>query len=201
MNPQELLELKKLIVFVARYYGRPLEPDVVTMMASDLEDLPFDEVKAAYEQYRKKDKLMRFPMPATIREIISPEIDPDSVAREIASRITEAITSFGWCNGNSAKNYIGDIGWEIVRRNGGWASICQNHGVTIDPNSFSAQARELAKVYVRSSEKPQYAAQLQSASYKGLSLVPRTMPQENTQEQIEQRKEFLLNQAKEIKED
>lgn len=197
MNAQQLQDLKRLIVFVAKYYGKTLEPEVVTMMAGDLQDLPFEEIKQAYEKYRRSDKLMRFPMPATIREMLDPEPSHEDIAREIASRITESITYFGWCNGEGARKYIGEIGWDLVRRRGGWMHLCQNHGVTIDPGMFEAQTRELAKVQIASGQNPNYGAALNAASYGHLKLVP----QPQTPEEIEQRRELLLKQIDEIKKD
>lgn len=145
---QNLISLKKTIIMVAAYYDRELKPEVVAMMAEDLADLPVLEVMKAYETYRRTAKQHRFPLPAEIRAIVSPEVDADSAAREIAARITAAIPKFGYTNRQAAKEYIGEIGWQVVERQGGWPYLCEHHGREIDPTAFQAQARDLAKAQI-----------------------------------------------------
>lgn len=137
--------LKETIINVASYYGRTISAPVLAMYAEDLADLPEDEVISAYTAYRRNPKNTQFPLPAQIRGVVSPAIDPDSAAREIASRINHAVVKFGWANAPEAHSYIGELGWDIVNRSGGWSYICQNLGVQLDPGVFSAQVRELAK--------------------------------------------------------
>lgn len=137
--------LKETIILTASYYGRTLSPQVLAMYVEDLEDLPPADVIATYKAWRRNPKNTQFPLPAQIRGIIQPEVDPDSAAREIASRIVGAISKCGWSQPKAAQEYMGDIGWEIVRRNGGWEHVCQHHGVSIDPGTFHAQSRDIAK--------------------------------------------------------
>lgn len=142
MSPNELIELKKGIVYMAAYYGRDLKDGVVQMMASDLEDLPYKEVAAAYQAYRRNPKNKTMPMPAEIRGMIQPIVNHDAKARDVASRIPHAITRFGHSNPEEARAYIGEVGWDIVQSSGGWSYLCQNHGVNIDPGQFMAQTRD-----------------------------------------------------------
>lgn len=139
------MTLKETIILTASYYGRTLSEPVLNMYADDLQDLPVDLVIEAYRRYRRNPKNTQFPLPAQIRGIVAPEVDPDSAAREIAARITAAIPKFGWCNSNEARAYIGEVGWAVVERQGGWMYLCQHHGLELDPTAFQAQARELAK--------------------------------------------------------
>jgi hypothetical protein len=136
--------LAKVIKAVAVYYGRQLEPEVLSLMVDDLEDLPVDEVTAAYGRYRKNPKNRFFPLPSQIRELVAPEefVEIEVQAREIAARVVGAVTSHGWCNAKAAELYIGPIGWQTVLRQGGWMHICQNLGVTINPTTFQAQLRD-----------------------------------------------------------
>ncbi len=142
MTDLEMAELKRLIVVVASYYGRELKPEVVVMMAGDLEDLEYYAVKRAFDKYRREDKLMRFPMPAQIREIVCPEIQNKDLARATALRIREAIKRFGWPHPTAAQLYVGPAGWNVVQSFGGWAHLCENLGTEIQETTFLAQCRD-----------------------------------------------------------
>jgi hypothetical protein len=121
-------------------------------MLDDLSDLPGLAVMGALTSYRRDPRNRSMPLPAQLRAIINPEVDPESQAREIAARIQGAVTKFGWCNAPSAREYIGETGWRIVETRGGWSHLCQNLGITIDPTAFEAQVREQAKASVKYGE-------------------------------------------------
>jgi hypothetical protein len=136
--------VKETIILTASYYNRQLSEQVLEMYIEDLADLDPTAVIAAYRAYRRNPKNLVFPLPAQIRALVAPDVDPESAAREIAARITGAITKFGWCNATEARAFIGEVGWGIVERQGGWMHLCQNHGVTIQPSAFQAQVRDQA---------------------------------------------------------
>lgn len=149
MNAAELRSLKKLIITVADYYGRDIKPEVVTMMAEDLKDLPFWKVHAAYSSYRTKDKQMRFPMPSTIRELICPSAEPRALAIEAATRAIAAVSKFGWPAPHEAREYIGELGWRAVERIGGWVYLCENLGVTLQVTTLQAQIRDACEATIK----------------------------------------------------
>jgi hypothetical protein len=143
-------EFGKLILEYAKlsaYYAQDLSDSVLKMYCDDLVDLDFSTVSTAMSSWRLNPKNNRMPLPAQIRQMVCPEIDQDSVAREIASRVIAAVSKFGYTDPNGAKEYIGETGWEIVRRFGGWQYICENLGVTLDLTMLTAQVRDLAKVH------------------------------------------------------
>lgn len=139
------MTVKEVIALTAVYYGQQLPDPVLLMQADDLKDLPSEEVIKAYQTYRRNPKNVRMPLPAQIRAIVQPEVDPDFAAREIADRIVGAVPKYGWPNGKDARLYIGEVGWSYVQRLGGWSWICESMGSTINPDSFKAQARESLK--------------------------------------------------------
>jgi hypothetical protein len=145
MTQDQRKEMGKALAATAFYYGRQLTPEVLAMMLDDLADLPFEKTMEAMKAYRLNPNNRAFPMPAQLRAVVSPSVDVDSAAREIAARIAGAITKYGWARGEDAHAFIGEAGWNIVRDLGGWSHLCQNHGVTIDPTAFLAQTRDLAK--------------------------------------------------------
>lgn len=145
------MTVRQIILATANYYGRQMSEDVLEMYAEDLADLPPGEVIAAYKAYRRDPKNRAMPLPAQIRELVTPEafISPEVQAREIAARIVGAITSFGWCNGRAAQEYIGPVGWNAVLRQGGWRNLCENTGVNISPTTLQAQLRDQIEGEIR----------------------------------------------------
>jgi hypothetical protein len=73
-----------------------------------------------------------------------PPKNPESDAIDAANRIGEAIVKFGYNNELAAKDFIGELGWLIVQRQGGWEAICQNTMAHQMP-TLKAQWRELGK--------------------------------------------------------
>lgn len=145
MSEQELKQIKEIMVHTSVYYGRTLSPQVLAMMASDLSDLDFQATLDAFTKYRRDPKNRAFPLPAQIREIANPVVSDDNEAREVTGRIQRAIVRFGYTNPSDAQGFIGSLGWEVVKRWGGWPYLCQKLGTEIDTTHFSAQSREMVK--------------------------------------------------------
>lgn len=162
MSDAELKELKKLIFNTAKYYGREINPEVITMMADDLSDLGFSDVLNAYTLYRRDPKNRSMPLPAQIRDLISPTMTPIAEAREILERIKHAISKFGYASGKLAHEYIGDVGWRSVQRQGGWHAICES-----DIHVNAARQAQMRDVIA---DQIQYGAKL------GQSQVFQTLP-------------------------
>jgi hypothetical protein len=137
-------QLAKTIKATATYYGRSLEPEVLTMMCDDLADLDAGKCMQAYANYRRNPRNKTFPLPAQIRELVNPEqfVSAEAKAREIAARIVGAIPKYGWNNGREAQVYIGPEGWAAVQRAGGWQYLCENVGVGIHATTLQAQLRD-----------------------------------------------------------
>lgn len=145
MNQNERNELLAYMSALSAYYRNPLPDMVLKMYADDLNDLPFDEIIKAYDRHRKDPKSRAMPLPAQIRGSLRPNLEPESAAREIISRILEAQDKFGYTWPSEAKEFIGEIGWSLIRAYGGWETFCQSLGVHFSIDSFSAQGREILK--------------------------------------------------------
>lgn len=145
MNREERVRVGETWLGLAQMYGREIPRAALTLMLNAVDDLDADAILVAFETWAKTSKQNRHPLPADLREIVSPVVDDDTLARDAASRIVQAISKFGWCNSQAAKEFIGELGWHVVGRNGGWSYICENFGLGLDPGVFQAQARELAK--------------------------------------------------------
>ncbi len=147
------MTLKEVIVLTHAYYNQgkdPLKDQVLLMYAEDLADLPEPECIFAYNQWRRDPKNKTFPLPAHIREIVSPDefVSPEIEAREIARRVVGAVTKFGWNNARDAEAFIGPIGWDAVNRSGGWSIICEQMS-TFNRTTFEAQMRDLLEGVVK----------------------------------------------------
>lgn len=144
MNSRERNELGLHITNLAMYYGRQINPLVISMFLNDLSDFSYAEILVALRKYRTTPGCNRFPLPNDLVKIMRPTIDNKNQAIEAASRIIEAVGTFGWPNPEQAKSFIGELGWRVVERIGGWKYICENLGTTFNLGTFTAQARDLA---------------------------------------------------------
>lgn len=150
MNAAEKNQLSLTYAATCKAFDKTLEPDVLRMMVEDLADLDFSKVINALNLYRRDGKNTFWPKASKIRELVNPVQSKDGMANEAASRIRAAITMFGWPNPDKAREYIGELGWAIVVRSGGWSYVCEQHGLELNPLTFHAQARDLAKAMIES---------------------------------------------------
>lgn len=90
-----------------------------------------------------------FPSVKEILAAISPELDTQSAAVVAANRIWGAVAAHGWPNARSARVSLGEAIWAVVEAAGGWATVCSDAN-EMDPGTFKAQMRELAKAHALS---------------------------------------------------
>jgi hypothetical protein len=123
------MTLQQVIALTYSYYhrGQVCSDDLVEMYAGDLIDLDPAACIQAYANWRRNPANKAFPLPAQIRELVSPGefVAPETRAREVAGRIVGAIPKFGWNNAKEAQVFIGPEGWELVKRMGGWQHLCE----------------------------------------------------------------------------
>lgn len=144
MSSDNLSQIQVLLIALAEYYQKPLTENQLVMYAEDLSRFESEKVQAAMYTYRNNPKNKFFPIPAQLIEVLEPEIDPSLQAIEISARIWQAIANFGWPNPEGAKDFIGEIGWHVVTRMGGWPSLC-DQVMQSDGGMLRAQMREMAK--------------------------------------------------------
>lgn len=148
MKQHERDQLGLQLTEIAFVYGHDLPRE----KAKQFIDLLQKYIPASFAQYQRAlqcyfddPKNKTFPSLAGLRVYIDPKASVESQANELSSRVVEAISRFGWNNGAEARAYLGDTGWELVKRSGGWAYVCENLGLSLNPGTFRAQARDLAK--------------------------------------------------------
>lgn len=150
---QKRAHVSKLLVQMAEYYGRTLTPNQTNMYAEDLMRLSIQQISEALKAYREDPKNRTFPLPAQLIQIVDPQsqLTAEDYAKDAASRIVAAVSEIGPYNSAAAQTYIGELGWLVVEREGGWANICRELSYE-NMGTLKAQWRELAiSLYRRAS--------------------------------------------------
>lgn len=147
MNESEKrAQIAGMLVKLAEYYGRTLTQNQVTMYVEDLVGQDIGQIHAAIFAYRKDPRNKTFPLPSQLEQIIHAplQVSDDAHAVEAAARIMGAVRSIGPYAPKHAERAIGELGWYVVERMGGWFGVCEmltNDNTT----SLQAQFREIAK--------------------------------------------------------
>lgn len=147
MNATKLQLIKKLLVGLAEYYQTELTAGQLAMYAEDLEDLDLDQLGSAIKLIRRDPQNRFFPRPAVIREAITGSLRDE--AMEASNRIVEAISKYGYTNGIRARQFVGELGWRVVEREGGWENICRSISSYDELGIRKAQWRELCAATLR----------------------------------------------------
>lgn len=139
MNP-----IAQMLLAMARFYGYELEERQLEMYVEVLAKFPEATVLQSGKEYIQNPKNEKFPIPPhkILAKYLPQEADSKDVGREVALRIRHAVSKFGWPSPADARAHIGDLGWGVVERLGGWQHICENLGVTIQETTFMAQCRD-----------------------------------------------------------
>jgi hypothetical protein len=147
MNKRD--QISEIIFALAEYYERQLTENQLAMYVEDLLCLEPEQLIESIKRYRNDPKNDRFPLPVKLKAMIGEAASPDDAARDSASRIIAAVSKYGWNNVEQAKAYIGELGWEVVKRQGGWQTLCESLTYS-NMGMLQAQWRELAAGLQRS---------------------------------------------------
>lgn len=156
LTQNERNSLAQQLLNLSVFYGKfDLTKEQISTYISVLENhfkKDFNVLTGALENYSKDSKNKFFPAPANLNQYINPETSPDAQANEIASKIRQAISEIGYVSPTRAHLFIGDVGWQVVQRSGGWQYLCENHGATLSPLTFYAQSRDTAKAIIENNK-------------------------------------------------
>lgn len=145
MTQEERTQVATAWLTLAQIYGKDVPPQAMTMMINAVSDLPVEKVLRAIDEWSRVSKQPRHPFPAEVRDLAGAGVSLDAEATAAATRIQDAITKFGYMRGTEARVYVGTLGWEVVRRFGGWQRVCEMVGVDYDKSAFLAHAKSIAK--------------------------------------------------------
>lgn len=146
MNTENRKKIAYELEAMSVYYSKQLNPHALSMMVSDLEDLPPELVLLAIKKYRQDPRNKTFPLPAQIREVLLPKTDDRALSIELSRKILRALTKHGWCwshgyfengkpyfeddKGNKFDNFkdaviseLGELGWQLIESRGGWQNL------------------------------------------------------------------------------
>lgn len=135
------------------------EPAAVHFWFSEFGELSPFEFKRAMDSCMRT--LDRFPSIKDVKtalgqNTLSPSEHAKDIAKETAARINSAVSKFGSVINNDhrlqrVKDYVGELGWAVIDRQGGWNYICEIH-TPQNMTQLQAQWRDLAESLARRSQ-------------------------------------------------
>lgn len=148
MNEIDFGRLKKLLIATTAYYGIEINNDVLRMYAEDLSDFDLNSVATALVEIRNSTNIHRgnlLPIPPKVKEKILGNVSEIDDARDLAARIISAIQRVSYTEPERAREFVGEMGWEVIRLMGGWSRLCESE--KSDNHILYAQIRDLAVSY------------------------------------------------------
>jgi hypothetical protein len=139
------IQIAKLVAALGEYYDKPLTATQIAAYTEDLVDLEPEALSRAILAYRRDPKNDRFPLPAKLKELACPSMDPETNAVVAADLIVSSISKYGPDRGEDARKAIGELGWAVVQNNGGWDEVCRSIRSYEELPTMRAQLRNSAK--------------------------------------------------------
>ena len=139
-NAENRKIIANALLELSDYYARQLTRAALVMMVDDLDDLQPQSILDAIRAYRRDPRNRTFPLPAQLRQILSPMVVGQAPGREILGRMTAAISKFGYMGSSQAREEIGELGWKVISEHGGWPAFCQSD--VLHNAAMQAQIRE-----------------------------------------------------------
>lgn len=142
MTNEQKANLIKMFAVRAELAGKVFSTAALVQMVEDICDLNYTQIEKTVMAWGRTER--GFPFPADIRNKLMPVMNHEDDGQEIANLIMKSISQDGYTNSERAKNKIGELGWEVVQRMGGWQHLCEV--ITNDNEStFRAQIRDFAE--------------------------------------------------------
>lgn len=118
-------QFKLVLLGLAEYYKTTLTENQLKMYSDDLMCLSELELFEAVQKYRLHQENTFFPLPAKLIALIKPVESEIDIGRVVSGRILTAISKYGYNNKKNAEEFIGELGWQVVKFQGGWNCICE----------------------------------------------------------------------------
>jgi len=117
-------EIIKLLVLMAQLYNKNLTENIIEVYCDILEELSSEELNRAFKKIMKDPNQRFFPLPAEILQAAKEDSRSNKdLAMEVVSKIFYAISKIGPYRSKEARDHIGEIGWEVIQREGGWEFV------------------------------------------------------------------------------
>lgn len=152
MTQNERKEVANTLLYLSEIYSKEFSKQAFTFMLDSIEHLPAEKILLALKKYVRDPSSKFFPMPGQIIAMVEDKPNDRDVAVNVVNRIIEAQSKHGWNNPEKAREHVGEIGWLVVKANGGWQQMCEstsNDDLTIhraqwrdSAMSIMAQARQ-----------------------------------------------------------
>lgn len=125
----------KLIFLLAKECDKELPRDIIPIYQSMANKYGYEVLSAAVEfTIRQRKSRDPFPTPFELGEICERILGKsEGSAEEISGRILKSVSKFGRINSEAAREYMGEVGWEVVQLSGGWSTICS---MKVDQTNF-----------------------------------------------------------------
>lgn len=121
-----------------------LTEDMLAIFDLAVQPFGYERAAAALQFLMLQTKRWEMPTPAALVAEIEKKPTRIAQANEVAARVIESVTRFGYSNPKEAETYVGQVGWMVVRRFGGWSHLCEIMGLKLDVGQARAQMRDLA---------------------------------------------------------
>lgn len=179
MNAHDATILKKNLVSMSAMYGRKLDDDVLRLYVSALNSYSIEQLQKAFAEIMTDPKIKTMPIIADILQKLNPTMTDRDDGVVIANKIFSLVQRKGrdWEHsptfhdgegfyigngkyfadfGSALKEELGDLGYEVVRRMGGWLSCCLAFNNS-DHAVVKAQIRDLSETIKRMAKAGQLA--------------------------------------------
>ena len=140
MNAQEKKQVTDIIDGTAQLLNREMSPLAIAIYVKAIEDLPFEQVSAAFSDLVRQSKF--FPPPAELREmVLGPPEKLENLALIESSKVVEAVKRYG---GNKSVVFDDPVTMAVIQQVfGGWERMSGE--MTLDQEKW--WRKEFVKAY------------------------------------------------------
>lgn len=132
-----LFAMKKLLP----KFSPEVDSSLGALWCEALRDCDESEIKKAFRY--ACENYTEWPAPAIIKKLcMGVTKDFAEIGQEVATVIENCISKHGYPNADAAEKEIGELGWEVVKRCGGWVEVCNTEYEQLP--SRRKQLRDLA---------------------------------------------------------
>lgn len=150
----DLQNIKKALFYLSQYLQSELTDEQIVMYATELEKDGLQFVVAACNCVKNSTENYygKFPTPAQLRVLVNGS--DDDYALETSLKIIRSVSKFGHMQAKEARDFIGQLGWDVVNSYGGWANVCS----TLEADKVSiaqSQYTKTAKMLIGAARRPE----------------------------------------------